>query len=359
MTLGLPAPTVSVVMPTYNGAGLIGETIASLQAQSLRDFELIIVDDCSTDDTVAVIRSFDDPRIRLIQSQKNRRVVLSRNAAFAEARGRYIAALDHDDLCHPDRFQRQVAYLDANPGIVLVGSAANVLEDGAIVPSSLAPLSTPPVIAWLLQIENPLVWSSVMLRTDAARQLDPFMRPEMVYAEDFDLYHRIAAFGGVARLDDELLTYRRHSGGASQTQAQAMRQAAIRVLTGVYVEAFGDAAAETADLIVTHVMGQQPVPDRSTLERVGSALVALQDRFLAQHRPDRESRSLIRWETARRWARIGRAGLRTGTLRLGDAAAVRPPHLGLGYAGIEELILSRIVGSVRAAQRRVRKDAAA
>ncbi|MGR9839058.1 hypothetical protein ACUOH4_26740, partial [Escherichia coli] len=92
-----------------------------------------------------------------------------------------------------------------------------------------------------------------------ARQLDPFMRQEMVYAEDFDLYHRIAAFGGVARLDDELLTYRRHSGGASQTQAQAMRQAAIRVLTGVYVEAFGDAAAETADLIVTHVMGQQPV----------------------------------------------------------------------------------------------------
>ena len=173
-----------------------------------------------------------------------------------------------------------------------------------------------------------------MLRTDAARQLDPFMRPEMVYAEDFDLYHRIAAFGGVARLDDELLTYRRHSGGASQTQAQAMRQAAIRVLTGVYVEAFGEAAAETADLIVTHVMGQQPVPDRLTLERVGSALVALQDRFLAQHRPDRESRSLIRWETARRWARIGRAGLRTGTLRLGDAAAVRPPHLGLGYAGI-------------------------
>jgi glycosyltransferase involved in cell wall biosynthesis len=74
-------------MPTYNGAGLIGETIASLQAQSLRDFELIIVDDCSTDDTVAVIRGFDDPRIRLIQSQKNRRVVLSRNAALPRHAG--------------------------------------------------------------------------------------------------------------------------------------------------------------------------------------------------------------------------------------------------------------------------------
>ncbi|MFA6123717.1 MAG: glycosyltransferase [Sphingomonas sp.] len=353
------SPTVSVVMATYNGAALVSETIASLQAQTFGDFELIIVDDCSTDDTVAVIRSFDDPRIRLFPSPVNRRVVLSRNAAIAEARGRYIAALDHDDVCHPDRFRRQVAYLESHPEIVLVGAAANVLEDGAIVPSSLAPLSTPAVIAWLLQIENPLVWSSVMMRADAARRLDPFMRPEMVYAEDFDLYHRIAAFGGIARLDDELLTYRRHSGSASQTQASAMRARATDILAAVYADTFGDAAVDTADLIVRHIMGQQPVPDRATLEQVGSALVQLQDAFLERHRPDPESRSLIRWETARRWARVGRAGLRTGTLGLGDAATVRPPHLGLGYAGIEDLILSRLVGSVRAIRRRqTKRDAA-
>ena len=359
MTIPVSGPTVSVVMATYNGAALVGETIASLQAQTFSDFELIVVDDCSTDDTVAVIERFDDPRIRLIRSAVNRRVVLTRNAAFAEARGRYIAALDHDDLCHPDRFGRQVAYLDAHPDIALVGTAANVLQDGAIVSATLAPLSTAPLIEWLLRIENPLVWSSVMLRTDAARRLDIFQRPEMVYAEDFDLYHRIAAFGGIARLDDELLTYRRHTGGASQVQAEAMRGRAADVLAGVYAPLFGDAAADTAALIVKHVMGQQPVPDRATLERVGEILVRLQDDFLATHRPDPESRSLIRWETARRWARIGRAGLRTGNLRLGDATAVRPDHLGLGYAGIEELILSRLVGSVRVVQRRVRRRDAA
>lgn len=355
----MTAPTISVLMATYNGATLVGETIASLQAQTFTDFELIVVDDCSTDDTPAVIAALADPRIRLIRSPVNRRVVLTRNAAFAEARGRYIAALDHDDLCHPDRFARQVAYLDAHPEIVLVGTAANVLSEGAILPSSLAPLSTPPVIEWLLRIENPLVWSSVMFRADAARQLDPFQRPELVYAEDFDLYHRISAYGGIARLDDELMTYRRHGGGASQTQADAMSGRAADVLAGVYASLFGDAAAETAHLIVRHVMSQQPVPDRATLVAVGDALVRLQDDFLAKHRPDPESRSLIRWETARRWARIGRAGLRTGTLKLGDATSVRPDHLGLGYAGIEELILSRIVGSVRAAQRRLTKRDAA
>ena len=352
-------PVISVLIATYNGATLVGETIASLQAQTFGDFEVIVVDDCSTDDTVAVIEAFADPRVRVIRSPVNRRVVLTRNAAFAEARGRYIAALDHDDLCHPDRFARQVAYLDAHPEIVLVGTAANVLADGAILPSALAPLSTPPVIEWLLRIENPLVWSSVMMRADAARRLDPFQRPELVYAEDFDLYHRIGAYGGIARLDDELMTYRRHGGGASQTQSDAMRGRAGDVLAGVYAPLFGEAATDTAHLIVRHVMSQQPVPDRATLAAVGDALVRLQDDFLERRRPDPESRSLIRWETARRWARIGRAGLRTGALNLGDATAVRPAHLGLGYAGIEELVLSRIVGSVRAAQRRLSKRDAA
>ncbi len=353
------APTVSVIMPTYNGAGMVGETLATLQAQTFPDFELIVVDDCSTDDTVAVIRAIGDPRFRVIAAPENRRVVLTRNAAFAEARGRYVAALDHDDLCHPDRFARQVAYLDAHPGIVLVGTAANILQDGAILPSPLAPLSTPPVIEWLMRIENPLVWSSVMMRADAARLLDPFMRPDLVYAEDFDLYHRINAFGGIARLDDELMTYRRHGGGASQRQVEAMRARATDVLAACYAPLFGETAVEHADLIVRHVMGQQPVPDRATLRRVGDALVRLQDDFLATRKPDPASLNLIRWETARRWARIGRAGLRTGSLRLGDATAVRPDHLGLGYAGIEQLVLSRLVGTVRGAQRRRARRSAA
>lgn len=341
-------------MAVYNGAPLVGATIASLQAQTFGDFELIVVDDCSTDDTLGVLRAIDDPRIRVIAAPANRRVVLTRNAALSHARGRYIAALDHDDLCHPERLARQVAYLDAHPDTVLVGTATDILLDGAIVPSGLAPLSTPAVIAWLLQIENPLVWSSVMLRGDAARRLDPFQRPEMIFAEDFDLYHRIARFGRVARIDDVLMTYRQHGGGLSQMQRGTMRARAADVLAQAYTPLFGEAAATTAALVVRHVMGQQPVADRTTLEQLGDALVRLQDAFLAEHRPDPQSRSLIRWETARRWARIGRAGLRAGGLGLGDATGVRPEHLGLGYAGIEELVLSRLVGGARAAQRRVR-----
>jgi len=347
----MSAPAISVIMAVYNGADLIGETLRSLQAQSFGDFEVIIVDDCSTDDSGAVVGGFGDARIKLVSLPTNQGVVAARNRAVAEARGRYIAGLDHDDLCHPDRFARQVAWLEANPGTVLVGTAASILEEGIVLPGSLAPVSTPTLIEWLLRIENPLVWSSVMMRGDAVRQLDPFQRPEMIYAEDFDLYHRIARFGTIARIDDELMIYRRRSGGISQRNVDAMTERGIDILATCYAEALGDEAREVAELVVRYVMGQQPVPDRATFQRLGEALIRLQEDFLKTHAPDPDSLNLIRWETARRWARIGRIGLRTGQLDLGDAIAVRPDHLGLGYAGIDNLIMSRLVGGARAMQR--------
>jgi cellulose synthase/poly-beta-1,6-N-acetylglucosamine synthase-like glycosyltransferase len=358
----MSVPAVSVIMAVYNGADLIGETLRSLQAQSFSDFEVIIVDDCSTDDSRAVVRGFGDARIKLVSLATNQGVVAARNRAVAEARGRYIAALDHDDLCRPDRFARQVAWLEANPETVLVGTAASILEDDIVSPGSLAPVSTPMLIEWLLRIENPLVWSSVMMRGDAARRLDPFQRPEMVYAEDFDLYHRIARLGAIARIDDELMIYRRRVGGISQRNVDAMTGRGVDILAACYADALGDDSREgaraVAELVVRHVMGQQPVPDRTTFQRLGEALIRLQEHFLATHTPDPDSLNLIRWETARRWARIGRIGLRTGQLDLGDAIAVRPDHLGLGYAGINDLVMSRLVGGARAVQRRLAGHAA-
>ncbi|TPG41016.1 glycosyltransferase family 2 protein [Sphingomonas koreensis] len=347
----MTAPVVSVIMAAYNGAALIPETIASLTAQTFAEFELVVVDDCSTDDTLTLLHSYDDPRIRVIAAEVNQGPVRTRNRAFAEARGRYIAALDQDDLCRPERFARQVAYLDAHPDVVLAGSGTSVLQDGHVHPSALPPVSTPFVIEWLMRIMNPLVWSSVMFRAEAARTLDPFTRPDILYAEDFDLYHRMSQLGRIARIDDDLLLYRSHAGGASQRFTQTMTASATRVLSECHRAQFGDDAESIATLLVRHIMLRAAVPDRPTLARLGEALLAMQERFIATRKPDAESRKLIRWETAQIWSRIGRAGLRSGTLDLGDAMAVRPDHLGLGYAGLHELILSRLIGGARAARR--------
>src|SRR6186713_2063521 len=109
-----PLPPVSVLMPTHNAAAFVTASIESLLAQTFTDFELIVVDDGSTDATLDVLAAIDDPRLTVIASPDNQGPVHARNRAFAAARGRYIAALDADDLCHPERLARQVAYLDGH-----------------------------------------------------------------------------------------------------------------------------------------------------------------------------------------------------------------------------------------------------
>ena len=344
-------PTVSVLMPAYNGAALIEDTLASLTSQTMPDWEAIVIDDCSGDDTRAVVAAWPDPRVRLLVNDVNGGPVRTRNRALVEARGRYIAALDQDDLCLPDRFARQVAFLDAHPDVALLGTAADFLRGGVVGASDYAPVTTPALVEWLTRIENPLVWSSVMIRGEVARALDPFTRPDILYAEDFDLYHRVQPLGRIARLDKPLLLYREHASSASKRFTETMHASAARVLVGVHGTLFGDRAEAVAQLLVRHVMDRAPVPDRTTLSMLGEAIGAIQARFLADHPVSPDDLTLIRWETARRWGRIGRAALRTGTLGLADVLAVRPAHLGLGYAGLHDLIVSNAIGGARRSRR--------
>lgn len=347
-------PAVSVVMAAYNGAHLIGETLASLSAQTLGDFEVLVVDDCSTDTTRDVVAAWPDARVRLIAAPVNGGPVRARNLAFAQARGRHIAGLDQDDICLPDRFARQVAYLDAHPKVTLVAAAADVFEGETTRPSPLAPISTPALIGWLLHIQNPLVWSTTMIRGSVARTLTPFTDPDCLYAEDFDLYHRLLALGPVARIDAVLLRYRDHPGGASQRYRDTMLANAAGVLERAWTPKFGGDAAAIADLLARYIVAGDAVPDRATLGRLGATLTLLQARYLAEHDPDSESRRLIKWETARLWWRIVRRAVRSGAIPARDAFAVRPDHLGLGHAGLDDLMMSGIIGGARAARARLK-----
>lgn len=340
-------PAVSVLMAAYNGATLIEETLASLAAQSFGDFEVLVVDDCSTDDTRDVVRRWRDPRVRLIEASVNGGPVRARNIAFAAARGRYCAGLDQDDLCHPDRFSRQVAFLDAEPAIALVATAARVLEDGTHHVSQLPAHTTPALVDWLLHVSNPLVWSSVMIRASAARELSVFGRSDVMFAEDFDLYHRLRHHGGIARIDDELTIYRAHAGGASQRHTARMVASARTVLLDVYQTILGDGAEAAATLIARHVLGNDPVPDRVTLSSLASALLDLQEAYIARHRPAREDYRLIRYQTARLWWRVCRRAVRSGTLPISDVLRLRPDHLGLGHASLDDIVMTGLVGSAR------------
>jgi hypothetical protein len=342
------APAISVVMAAYNGAGLIEETIASVLAQDCGDFELIVVDDCSTDDTLARLRTIADPRVVVIAAEANGGPVRARNRAFAAARGRYIVGLDQDDLCHPDRFSAQMAWLEANPEAVLVASAADLLEAGAVRPPRGMAHSSPALIDWRMQFGNPLVWSSVMFRAEAVRRLDVFERVERLYAEDYDLYHRLSRFGALARIDRPLVTYRIHPGGASQRYMQRMIESATAVLAETYADVFGPEADAAARLILTHFTGGAPVPDLITLQRVNLMVAAVHDHHWQRRPPARVDGVLIMAEYARLWWQMGDATVRSGALSLDAVAAACPVGLQPHHPSPRRAASSALIGAARA-----------
>jgi glycosyltransferase involved in cell wall biosynthesis len=341
-------PLISVVMAAYNGGALIEETVASVLAQDLPDFELIVVDDASTDDTLARLRALTDPRIRVIAAPVNGGPVVARNMAFAVARGRYIVGLDQDDLCHRTRFSTQVAWLEAHPEAVLVASAVELLESGS-VRSPLSPLrTTPALIDWRLQFGNPLVWSSVMIRADALRRLAVFERPQCLYAEDFDLYHRLSAHGTLARIDQPLLTYRIHPGGASRRYTETMDNSATRVLAETYTGLFGADAQAAARLAVVHFTGGVALPDAAALDRLTRVVGTVHDRFCATRRLSGLDRALIAGEYSRMWWRVADASVRSGAIAPGVARSACPGGLRTRHLSARRAASSAVIGAGRA-----------
>jgi glycosyltransferase involved in cell wall biosynthesis len=341
------APTLSVVMATYNGAALLPETLASLQAQTFGDWELVAVDDGSRDDTVAVLRGWGDPRIRVIESAVNGGPVVARNRAFAAARGRYIAGLDQDDLCLPERFARQVAWLDAHPETVLVATATDCLVDGRVRAGQWVRPLTPGLIDWLMLVQNPLVWSSVLFRAEAARRLEIFERPECRYVEDFDLYHRLRAFGRIDQIDTVLTLYRQHAGGASQVFNGTMTAHAEALLRARHRDLLGGGAPDIAGLLVRYVMAKAPIGDRAVLRRLFDGIALLRAHFAAQGH-GAATLARVDQEISRLWWRLCRTAVRSGRMPLRHALAARPAAAALEDARPADLVASGLIGAVRA-----------
>jgi GT2 family glycosyltransferase len=308
----MPTPRVSVLMTTYNGAATIGASIDSVLAQSFRDFELLVVDDGSTDDTPAILGRIHDPRLRLLRTGSRGGIVAARNHGFAAAQGRTIAPLDHDDLSDTERLARQVAFLDTNPDVVLVATEIRMLRDGTVAMPHHPDVGDPLALRWLLLIDNPMTWSSVMFRTDAVRRLGSFLRPEFELADDFDFYHRLLGVGAIARLNEVLTTYRYHATNASRARAEALNANAARVLCRAYAPWLGDDAAAAAELVIRHLSDRQPVPDAATLHRIGRILERLLEQFSAAHNLSAPDRRRIGGLAGEAWWHTARGAIRSG-----------------------------------------------
>jgi glycosyltransferase involved in cell wall biosynthesis len=208
-----PMPRVSVVMAVYNAADYLGEAIASVLSQTWRDFELIVVDDASTDSSSAILDRVADPRLRVLRHVSNLGASLSRNDAIAAARGEYIAIMDADDICAPDRLARQVEYLDAHPAAGLVGCAVydNIDARGAVLYTSLLPADNETIQNALME-RWCFLHSSILFRKSLVASTGGY-RTAFEPAEDHDFVLRVAEKAELANLSEPLVTYRLNHNG--------------------------------------------------------------------------------------------------------------------------------------------------
>lgn len=229
------SPHVSVAMPVYNAERYLVETVESILSQTFRDFELVAVDDGSTDGSLEILKQFAerDSRLRII-SRRRTGIVGARNDGLASSRGEWIAAIDNDDVMLPDRIGRQVDYLRRNSGCVAVGGAALLIDpDGDPLFEYRPPIEHGEIEGLLLRGHNPMVQPAVMFRAEAVRSVGGY-HPECEYSEDFDLFLRLCERGRLANLPRVVLKHRQHLGRASFAHFHDQRLVLQRALQEAY-----------------------------------------------------------------------------------------------------------------------------
>jgi glycosyltransferase involved in cell wall biosynthesis len=225
-------PQVTVVMAVYNAAAFLQEAVASILSQTYHDFELIAVDDSSSDISLSILEGFEDPRIRIIRHQTNMGAAIARNDALAVAQGEFIAIMDADDICVPTRLERQVAFLEANPqlGIVGCGVYDNINDQGESLHTSHLPRQNEAIQQAILE-QWCFLHSSLMFRTALYETIGGY-RKEFEPAEDHDFVLRLLEHTEAQNLEEPLVSYRFNVNGLSvlgHEYAKELRKVAIRL----------------------------------------------------------------------------------------------------------------------------------
>ena len=194
-------PKVSVLLSFYNSQDYLADAIQSILGQTLTDFELILINDASTDDSVNVAKKFTDTRITIIENIENLGLTRSLNIGLAKAKGKYIARLDADDIAEPVRLEKQVRYMEDHPDIFVLGSSLQIKETGEVWQAVVGPEE----VKVQLLFNNPVFHPTAMIRDFKGLRYDEIFR----YAQDYALWAELVLRGKhLANLSDILVARR-------------------------------------------------------------------------------------------------------------------------------------------------------
>lgn len=223
-------PLVSVLMPAYNAEKYIGEAIESILNQTFGEFEFIIVDDASTDNTWSVIQKYaqKDKRIRVYRNKKNMKSCRTYIRAMKLAKGKYLAIMDNDDISYPDRIKKQFKLLESHPEVGIVGGILEIIDkDGNYIARRRYQLTDGKIRKYIFKY-SPFAHPLVMIRKSVLEKIG-YYNPKYAPADDYDLYFRIGKVAKFANLPDVLLKYRVLSNSITNKATRRMDFATIEI----------------------------------------------------------------------------------------------------------------------------------
>lgn len=315
-------PLVTVLLAAHDAQAYLRDAVDSVLSQTLGDFELLVVDDASTDATPAILAGVADPRLVVIRNDHRSGLAASLNRGLDAARGRWVARLDADDVALPSRLERQIAAVAAQPCAVL-GSAVADIDDRGVVQRVHSVPTSDAAVRWHALFSSPFYHPTVLVDRDVLDRHG--LRYDTSYAEseDYDLWTRVLEVGTGRNLDEPLVLYRVHAAQASQQRRELQRDLQQRVAFRAMSRLAPELSDTDADLAWRLGIGE-PIPP----EQLGDALEAfrsLVDSFEHTHPDDAvaarhaAARALVRAARDRRGAT---GALLSTALRLDPALAL-------------------------------------
>lgn len=294
-------PYVSVITTVYNGQRFLPSAIESMLAQTFTAFEYILVDDASTDRSRQVLAHYADldPRVRVLHNPVNLNMSGSLNRALELARGEYCAILDQDDIAHPQRLERQAAFLDTHPEVGVVGAQAMAIDEHGL---PLYPMPFPErteFARWVILFGSPVLHSAAMLRRTLVLAAGGYSISEW-FANDYILFATLLRGAGIANLPDTLASYRRHHQQMASVYTKIQRGQVWLLIYSMLAERLGlRVALDDIGVLYKSVRGER-LEHAGMLERAADLLLAIRARYQAAEQPDPMTCDQIDADCARR-----------------------------------------------------------
>ncbi|MDD9805697.1 MAG: glycosyltransferase, partial [Gammaproteobacteria bacterium] len=283
------APVITVLMPVFNGGRFIGEAIESILGQTFTDFELLVINDGSTDDSLAVIGEYAarDRRIRVV-SRENRGLVATLNEGLGLARGAYLARMDCDDISFPARLRRQYDFMRAHPQYILCGSNSFIVNrSGRLVKKWGVPIQGPDDFRRFCCFSTPFVHSSAFLDLGRLRAEGFQYDARYSCAEDFALWGRISRRHACTVLDDYLVAWRDHREGVCRSRRDRQMLDIADLVEKNIADEWPDVAVAN-DVFLNLLRDDESTAALDEAARLSNELIAL-----LEHLPEK-SREVVR-----------------------------------------------------------------